>query len=417
MAIAMKDKVVLAYSGGLDTSAAIKWIPEKYNVDVITLTADVGQRDDMELVKGMAKTIGALKHYAFDLKKEFAEEYVFRAIKANALYEGVYPLCSALSRPLIASKLVEVAKKEGAIGVAHGCTGKGNDQVRFDITIKSLAPELKIIAPVREWNLTRAEELEYLRKHKITLPFEVSKTYSVDESLWGRSIEGGPMEDPNREPPEDAFVWTASAEKAPDKPEYVTIGFDKGIPVALNGEALDSVALIGKLNVIAGRNGVGRIDHLEDRLVGIKSREVYECPAAVVIIEAHKDLEKAVLTRHEMLYKHGVEEQWSFLVYAGLWTEPLREDVEAFIDKTQERVTGEIRVKLYKGGLRVVGRSSSMSLYDLGLATYGKGTTFNQAWAEGFIELWGLPTRVAHIAESKGASQREPYLRKKGKKL
>lgn len=417
VAISMKDKIVLAYSGGLDTSAAIKWIQEKYNADVITLTADVGQGDDMKVVEEKAKTIGALKHYTFDSKKEFAEEYVFRAIKANALYEGKYPLSSALSRPLIASKLVEVAKREKAIGVAHGCTGKGNDQVRFDVTVKSLAPELKIIAPVREWNLTRPEELEYLRKHNITLPFEVSKTYSIDQNLWGRSIEGGPMEDPDHEPPEDAFIWTASAEKAPDRPEYVTMGFNKGVPVALNGEELDPVALIEELNVIAGRNGVGRIDQLEDRLVGIKSREVYECPAATVILEAHKDLEKAVLTRHEMLYKQGIEEQWSFLVYAGLWTEPLREDLEAFINKTQERVTGEVRIKLYKGGLRVVGRSSPMSLYDLSLATYGKETTFDQTWSEGFIELWGLPTRAANIAKSKGASHREPYLRKKGRKL
>ena len=413
----MRDKIVLAYSGGLDTSASIRWIQEKYDADVITLTVDVGQGDDLKLVEEKAKTIGASKHYTFDSRKEFVGEYVFRAIKANALYEGKYPLSSALSRPLIASKLVEVAKKEKAVGVAHGCTGKGNDQVRFDVTVKSLAPALKIIAPVREWNLTRPEELEYLRKHNITLPFEVSKTYSIDQNLWGRSIEGNVLENPDHEPPEDAFIWTVSAEKASDRPEYVTVGFSGGIPVTLNGEELEPVALIEELNKIAGRNGVGRIDHMEDRLVGIKSREVYECPAATVILEAHKDLEKAVLTRHELLYKQGVEEQWSLLVYTGLWMEPLREDLEAFINKTQERVTGKVKVKLYKGGLRVVGRSSPMSLYDLGLATYGQETTFDQTWSKGFIELWGLPTRAANIAKRRSGSQREPHLKKKGRKL
>jgi len=413
----MRDKIVLAYSGGLDTSTAIIWIREKYDVDVITLTVDVGQGEDMKLVEEKAKTIGASKHYTFDSSEEFVEEYVFRAVKANALYEGKYPLSSALSRPLIASKLVEVARKEKAVGVAHGCTGKGNDQVRFDVTIKSLAPELRIIAPVREWNLTRPEELEYLRERNITLPFEVSRTYSIDQNLWGRSIEGGVMETPDHEPPEDAFIWTVSAEKAPDRPEYVTIEFSRGIPMTLNGKELESVALIKELNLIAGRNGVGRIDQMEDRLVGLKSREVYECPAATVILEAHKDLEKAVLTRHELLFKHGIEEQWSFLTYAGLWMEPLREDLEAFIDKTQERVTGEVKIKLYKGGLRVVGRSSPMSLYDLSLATYGQQTTFDQRWSEGFIELWGLPTRTANIVKGRGSPQHEPYLRKKGMKL
>lgn len=403
----MKNKVVLAFSGGLDTSASIKYIQEKYNADVITLVVDVGQNDDMRIVEETAKSIGAQKHYTFDLRKEFVDEYVFRAIKANALYEGKYPLCSALSRPLIASKLVEVARKEKATAVAHGCTGKGNDQVRFDVTVKALAPELKIIAPVREWNLTRPEELKYLREHNITVPFDVSKKYSIDQNLWGRAIEGGVIEKPDHEPPEDAFLWTVAAEKAPDKPEYITIGFSEGVPIALNGKELEPVALIEEINRIAGRNGVGRIDQIEDRLVGLKSREVYECPAATVILEAHKDLEKMVLTRHELLYKPRVEEQWSFLVYTGLWMEPLRDDLEAFINKTQERVMGEVQLKLYKGGLRVVGRSSPASLYDLRLATYGKQTTFDQTWSKGFIELWGLPTRAANIAKRKSSSQRE----------
>lgn len=393
----MSDKIVLAYSGGLDTSTSIKWIQEKYKADVITLTVDVGQGDDMEIIEEKAKSLGVIKHYTCDLRTEFVEKYVFKAIKANALYEGKYPLSSALSRPLIASKLVEVARKENAVGVAHGCTGKGNDQVRFDVTIKSLAPELRIIAPVREWNLTRPQELEYLYRHNINLPFEINKKYSTDQNLWGRSVEGGPIEKPDHEPPDDAFLWTVSPEKAPDRPEYVIIEFIKGLPRLLNDKKLKPVELIRELNRIAGRNGVGRIDQIEDRLIGIKSREVYECPAATIILEAHKDLEKTVLTRHELNSKDGIEKQWSFLVYTGLWMEPLRESLEAFIDKTQERVTGKVKVKLYKGSVRVVGRSSPVSLYDLSLATYGEQTTFDQTWSQGFIELWGLPTRAANI--------------------
>ncbi|MHA2405136.1 MAG: argininosuccinate synthase [Candidatus Hermodarchaeia archaeon] len=401
----MRDKLVLAYSGGLDTSTSIKWIQEKYNVDVVTLTINVGQGDDIDKIEKNAKTIGALKHFTIDARREFVEEYIFKAIKANALYEGKYPLSSALSRPLIATKLVEVAKEENAIGVAHGCTGKGNDQVRFDVTIKSLAPELKIIAPMREWNLTRPKELKYLQEHDILLPFEVNKKYSIDRNLWGRSIEGDIIEQPNHEPPEDAFLWTISPEKAPDTPEYISIGFTKGIPSKLNGQNCNPVQLINDLNRKAGRNGVGRIDQLEDRLVGIKSREVYECPAAVTILEAHSDLEKAVLTRHELAFKRSVEERWSFLVYAGLWLEPLRTDLDAFIDETQQNVTGEVRLKLYKGGLHIVGRSSPMSLYNSSLATYGENTTFDQTWSEGFIELWGLPTLAANIVRKKNRSK------------
>lgn len=412
----MREKIILAYSGGLDTSVSIKWIEEKYDADVITLIVDVGQGEDMKLIEQRAASIGAVKNYTIDAKKEFVEEYIFRAIRANALYEGKYPLSSALSRPLIASKLVEIAKKEKAMGVAHGCTGKGNDQVRFDVTIKSLAPDLKIIAPVREWNLTRPEELKYLREHNITLPFEVNKLYSIDQNLWGRAIEGGVIEKPDHEPPEDAFIWAASSEKAPDQPEYISIQFDDGVPVRVNNEKLDSVKLIEQLNFIAGRNGIGRIDQIEDRLVGIKSREVYECPAASLIIEAHMDLEKAVLTRHELLFKQRIEEQWSFLIYTGLWMEPLRNDLEAFINSTQERVVGEVKAKLYKGGLHIVGRSSPLSLYNLNLATYGNKTTFDQTLANGFIELWGLPTKAANIVKNKKSPQHEESLKKKDKK-
>ena len=397
----MTRKVVLAYSGGLDTSVSIKWIEEKYDADVITVTLDVGQPVDLKEVEERAKLIGAIKHYSIDAKQEFALHYVFPAVKANALYEGKYPVSSALSRPLIASKIVEVARKEGADAVAHGCTGKGNDQVRFDITIKSLAPDLKIIAPVREWNLTRDEEIKFAKENGIPIPVDVESPYSVDENLWGRSIECGLLEHPDQEPPEDVFKWTVPPEKAPDKPEYVTIEFENGVPTALNGEEMDPVTLISTLNWVAGRHGVGRIDHIEDRLVGIKSREVYECPAATLILEAHKDLEKLSLTRHEIMFKQQVDAKWAFLVYTGLWMDPLREALDAFIDKTQGRVHGWVRLKLFKGGFRVVARSSPSSLYNLNLATYEVRTTFNQAWSPGFIALWGLPTVTSNALRAK----------------
>ena len=391
----MKKKIVLAYSGGLDTSVLIKWLQQKYDADVITVTLDVGQKEDLKAIQEKALKLGVLKHYSIDAKEEFTRNYVFPAIKANALYEGKYPVSTALSRPLIASKLVEVAEKEGAEMVAHGCTGKGNDQVRIEVSVKALNPNLKVIAPVREWNMTRDAEIEFAKRHGIPIPVDESKPYSVDQNLWGRSIECGILEYPDKEPPEDAFEWTLPPEKAPEEPEYVSIKFEKGVPKALNNKEMDPVRLIESLNVIAGKHGVGRIDHMEDRLIGIKSREVYECPAATVLIEAHKDLEKLVLTRHEILFKQHVDAQWAFLVYAGLWMDPLKEDLDAFIDKTQERVTGEVRVKLYKGNIQVVGRSSPYSLYDIHLATYNIDTTFNQMSSAGFIEIWGLPTRVA----------------------
>lgn len=397
----MTGKVVLAYSGGLDTSVSIKWIQEKYSADVITVTLDIGQQDDLKMIEEKAKKLGVLRHYSIDAKQEFATKYIFPAIKANALYEGKYPLSSALSRPLIASKIVEIARKEGAVAVAHGCTGKGNDQIRFDVTIKSLAPDLKIIAPVREWNLTRDEEIKFAKARDIPIPVDIDSPYSVDQNLWGRSIECGILEHPDHEPPEEVFEWTVPPEKAPDKPEYLTIEFEGGIPVAVNDEKSDPVELIEALNKIAGKHSVGRIDHMEDRMVGIKSREVYECPAATVIIEAHKDLEKIVLTRHEVLFKQQIDAQWAFLIYAGLWMEPLREDLEAFIDKTQKYVNGEVKIKLYKGGLQVAGRSSPMSLYDFNLATYDIRTTFNQSWSPGFIELWGLPTTMSSVLKAK----------------
>ncbi|MEM1514966.1 MAG: argininosuccinate synthase [Thermoproteota archaeon] len=388
-------KIVLAYSGGLDTSVMIRWLQEKYDAAVVTVTLDVGQKEDLKAIEEKAYRLGVLRHYSIDAKEEFVRNYVFPAIKANALYEGKYPVSTALSRPLIASKLVEVAEMEDADAVAHGCTGKGNDQVRIEVSVKALNPKLKVIAPIREWRMTRDAEIEYAKKHSIQIPFDKGKPYSIDQNLWGRSIECGILEYPDKEPPEDAFEWTISPEKAPDEPEYVTIGFEEGTLKSLNGAVMNPVELIESLNNIAGRHGVGRIDHMEDRLIGIKSREVYECPAATVIIEAHKDLEKMVLTRHEVLFKQHVDLEWAYLVYAGLWMDPLREDLDAFINKTQERVTGEVKVKLYKGCAQVVGRSSPYSLYDINLATYGVESTFDQSAAGGFIELWGLATRVA----------------------
>jgi len=395
---------VLAYSGGLDTSVIIKWLQEKYTAEIITVTVNVGQTENLQEVEDKANNLGVLKHYSVDAKDEFAKDYVFPAIKANALYEGKYPISTTLSRPLIVKKMVEIAEKEDASALAHGCTGKGNDQVRFDISIGALAPDLKIIAPVREWNMTRAEEIEYAKANGIPVS-TAAKKYSIDQNIWGRSIECGVLEDASHEPPEDAFEWTVSPEKAPDTPEYITITFEAGAPVALNKEALAPLALIETLNATAGKHGVGRIDHIEDRMVGIKSREIYECPAATVLLEAHKDLEKMVLTRHEVMFKQQIDAQWTFLAYAGLWIDPLMEDLDAFINKSQEKVTGDVRVKIYKGNAQIIGRSSSMSLYDMNLVNYNIKNGFNQTHSKGFIELWGLQTRMSHILKLKAKEQ------------
>ena len=387
------DKFVLAYSGGLDTSVLIKYLQEKYNAQVITVTVDVGQQEDIKAAEEKAKKLGVLKHFSIDAKDEFAKDYIFPAIKANALYEGKYPISTSLSRPLIAKKMVEIAEKEGATGLAHGCTGRGNDQVRFDVTLGSLAPEMKIIAPVREWGMTRDEEITYAKTKGIPVS-NAAKKYSIDASVWGRAIECGLLEDASQAPPEDAYEWTTSPEKAPNTPEIVTIQFEAGVPVGVNGKSMVPLELIEEVNKIAGKNGVGRIDHIEDRLVGIKSREVYECPAATVILEAHKDLEKMVMTRHEVLFKQQIDAEWVFLAYAGLWVDPLKDDLDAFINKSQENVTGEVKLKLYKGSLQIIGRSSPNSLYDKNLANYNIKTSFNQSYSKGFIELWGLQTRM-----------------------
>jgi argininosuccinate synthase len=402
----MRRKIVLAYSGGLDTSVLLKWLQEKYEADVVTVTLDVGQKEDLDAIEEKAKKLGVINHYSLDTKQEFVEKYVFPAIKANALYEEKYPVSTALSRPLIAEKLVKIAEKEGADAIAHGCTGKGNDQVRIEVTAKALAPEISVIAPVREWKMTRDAEIEFAKQHGIPVPVSVEKPYSVDQNLWGRSVECGILENPDIEPPEDIFEWTTSPEKAPDKPEYLTLEFENGVPKAVNNKTMKPLALIDYVNEAAGRNGVGRIDHIEDRLVGIKSREVYECPAATVIIEAHKDLEKLVLTRHEFSFKQQVDVLWSNLVYTGLWNDPLKEDLDAFIESTQKHVNGKVKLKLYKGGLRIVGRSSPMSLYDTDLATYNIKSTFNQSSSAGFIELWGLQTRVANALKRKSTAKK-----------
>jgi argininosuccinate synthase len=384
----------------------VKWLQEKYDADVVTVTLDLGQRDDMELIEKRSRQIGAKNHYTVDTKDEFLRNYVWPAITANALYEGAYPLSTALGRPLIGKKLVEVAEKEGASAVAHGCTGKGNDQVRIDVTVRAMNPSLEVIAPVREWNMSRDEEILYAQKRGI--PIVPSKSiYSVDQNIWGRSIESGPMENPNNEPPSDAFEWTVSPEDAPDEPGYLDIAFRNGVPTRVNGRAMEPLKLVSYVNQFAGSHGVGRIDHVEDRLVGIKSREVYECPAASVIIQAHQDLEKLVLTRHELDFKATVEREWAWLVYSGLWLEPLRLALDRFISATQHRVTGTVRMKLYKGSARVVGRSSEYSIYDVGLATYGRGSKFDQKNAVGFIELWGLQSRVAASLNSRVEEKQE----------
>ncbi|MEM3833433.1 MAG: argininosuccinate synthase [Thermoprotei archaeon] len=390
-------KVVLAYSGGLDTSVSIKWLQEKYGYDVVTVALDVGQGEDFKEIERKAYEIGAVKHYTINALDEFVKDYINPAIKSNALYQGKYPLSSALSRPLISKYLVEIAERENADAVAHGSTGKGNDQVRFEVTIKALNPNLKVIAPVREWNLNREEEIEYAKKHGIPVKATKKSPYSIDQNLWGRSIEGGVLEYPEKEPPSDVFEWTVDPIEAPNTPGYVTIGFRNGVPVSLNGEEINEVTLISELNRIVGMHGVGRIDHMEDRLIGIKSREVYECPAALAIIEAHKDLEKFVLTRHENNLKELIDQTWIQLVYNGLWMEPLRLDLQAFIDSTQiPRVSGQVTLKLFKGGMYVVSRKSDYALYDLKLSTYDTSSTFNQEFAAGFIELWGLQTVTAH---------------------
>lgn len=398
----MPDKVVLAYSGGLDTSVAIKWIQEKYNMEVVTLTVDVGNDPDLEAIRQRALDIGAVKALVADVREEFVREFVFPALKAGAVYEGEYPLATALARPLIARCLAETALKEGATAVAHGCTGKGNDQVRFDVSVGSLAPELKIIAPVRDSALSREEALEYATLHKLPIKVTKANPYSIDQNLWGRSIECGILEDPWAEPPEDAFSWTRSPQAAPDQPAYLEISFQAGVPVGLDGQALGPVELIARLTILAGEHGVGRIDHVENRLVGIKSREVYEMPAAMVLLKAHRTLESLTLSKDQLRFKDMVAATYSDLVYNGLWFSSLRRDLDAFVESTQRFVTGQVRVKLFKGSCAVVGRQSPYSLYSHGMATYDRADQFDHSAAVGFIKIWGLPHRIQRRVQGEG---------------
>jgi argininosuccinate synthase len=385
-------KVVLAYSGGLDTSVCVKWL-EQQGAETYTLYLDLGQGEPSEDVKTKALEIGATDAFVRDARAEFAREYVAPAIKANALYGGKYPLFTALGRPLIAKKLVEAAREVGATHIAHGSTGKGNDQVRFDVTTASIAPDLTVVAPVRDWNMSRPEEMAYAEEHGIPVPTTKESPYSVDENLWGRSIEAGPLEDPDYEPTEDVFALTTSPENAPDEPQYVELGFERGLPTTLDGEELPLVDLISELGALAGANAVGRIDMVEDRLVGIKSREIYEAPAALAIIAAHRELETLTLTRDVLRFKTTVEQRYAELTYEGLWFTPLKSALDAFVVETQKTVTGTVRLKLYKGNSTIVGRKAPNALYSEDLATYDPNSTFDEAAAAGFIALWGLSAR------------------------
>jgi argininosuccinate synthase len=390
------NRVVLAYSGGVDTSVCIPYLKQEWGVqDVITLAADLGQgAADMEPVRQKALNSGAIESLVINATESFVKDYAFPAIQANALYENRYPLSTALARPLIAKLLVEAAEKYGADAVAHGCTGKGNDQVRFDVSIAALNPNLKVLTPAREWGMSREETIAYGEKFGIPAPVKKSSPYSIDENLLGRAVEAGILEDPWAEPPEDIYTMTKAVKAAPDEPEYVEIGFEQGNPVSLNGNHLDPIALITEMNAIAGRNGVGRIDMIENRLVGIKSREIYETPAMLVLIDAHRDLESLTLTADVTQYKRGIEQTYTQMIYNGLWYSPLRDALDAFVQKTQERVTGTVRVKLFKGTSAVVGRKSANSLYSYDMATYGAEDKFDHKAAEGFVYVWGLPTRV-----------------------
>jgi argininosuccinate synthase len=389
-----RETVILAYSGGLDTSVAVKWINETYGLDVIAYTCDLGQGQDIEAIRQKALKTGAVDAVAEDVRNLFVDYFVWPSLMASALYEGKYPLATALGRPLIAQRMVHFAREHGAAAVAHGCTGKGNDQVRFDVTFQTLAPELKIIAPVREWKWTRSEQIAFARKHGIALEAASEKIFSVDQNIWGRSVESGVLEDPWVEPPSEAYEWTADPDKTPDKPTELEITFERGKPIALDGQELDGVPLIQQVNEIAGKHGVGRIDHVENRLVGIKSREVYEAPAGVVLHEAHRELEALTLSKDALRFKTHVSQAYADLIYNGLWFSALHQDLMAFVVSNQQYVTGTVRVKLYRGHCHSVGRKSDFSLYRHELATYEKGDQYDATAAQGFIKIHGLMQRT-----------------------
>jgi len=390
-----KERIAVAYSGGLDTSVIVKWLQEKYNAEIITVTGNLGQKKELIGVKEKALKTGAKKAYVQDLRKEFVEEYIWPSLKAGALYEYNYPMATAIGRPLLAKSLVEVALKEGCTAVAHGCTGKGNDQVRFEVAVAALAPELKVLAPVREWEFkSREEEIAYCEKYDIPVSATKKNPYSIDENLWGTAIECGVLEDPMVEPPADAYQRTVPASLAPDKPTYVSIEFNNGVPVAFNGKKMAGADLIDLLNEIAGANGIGRLDLIENRLVGIKSREVYEAPAATVLHFAHRELERIVLDKDTAHYKAKLANDYADMIYNGLWFTPLRVAMDAFINETQKVVSGLVKVKLYKGNLDIAGRTSPSSLYDTKLATYTEEDSFDHKASVGFIKIYGLPIKT-----------------------
>jgi len=397
------EKLVLAYSGGLDTSVAIRWLKD-HGYEVVALTIDLGENRDLDAVQQRALQVGAVAAYVVDGKVPFLRDFVWPSLQTGALYEKEYPLATALGRPLIAAMLVQIARREGAQGIAHGCTGKGNDQVRFDIATAALAPELKVVAPVREWGMNRDDEIEYARQHGIPVPASVESPYSVDANLWGRSIEAGILEDPWAEPPAEVYEWTVDPAQAPDEPAYVELSFQDGLPIALDGRRTNAVELVETLNRIGGEHGVGRIDHLENRLVGIKSREIYEAPAAMLLLQAHQALEDITLPKDVARFKDVVAQQWAQMVYDGLWFSPLREALYAFVAHTQRHVSGEVRLKLYKGHASIAGRKAPEQLYRMELATYGRGDQFDQAAAAGFIKLFGMGVRTASEVQGKLSS-------------
>jgi argininosuccinate synthase len=401
--VSNREKLVLAYSGGLDTSVGIRWLKDQ-GYEVVALTIDLGEKKDLAAIQDRALRVGAEASYVVDGKVPFLRDFVWPSLQAGAVYEKEYPLATALGRPLIAALLVQIARREGAQGIAHGCTGKGNDQVRFDVTTAALAPELKVVAPVREWGMNREDEIEYARVHGIDVPASVESPYSVDENLWGRSIEAGILEDPWEEPPADVFEWTAAPERCPDQPTYLELGFKEGLPVSLDGKPITAVELVERLNKLGGACGVGRIDHLENRLIGIKSREIYEAPAAVLLLQAHQALEDITLPKDVSRFKEQVAAQWAQLVYDGLWFSPLREALYAFVAQTQRHVTGQVRMKLYRGSSQVVGRKAPEQLYRMELATYGRGDQFDQSAAAGFIKLFGMGVRTAAEVQGKLSS-------------
>ncbi|RAZ76725.1 argininosuccinate synthase [Planococcus halotolerans] len=396
----MNKKIVLAYSGGLDTSVAIPWLKSE-GYDVVAVCLDIGEGKDLEFIKQKALQVGAVESYMVDARDEFADNYALISMQAHTLYEGKYPLVSALSRPLISKKLVEIAEQCGATAVAHGCTGKGNDQVRFEVSIKSLNPELEVVAPVRQWGWSRDEEIAYAKQHNVPIPVNLDSPFSIDMNLWGRANECGILEDPWATPPADAYELTNALEDTPDTPDIVEIEFVKGVPVKLDGIAYTFKELIFELNHLAGKHGVGRIDHVENRHVGIKSREIYEAPAAMTLIAAHKELEDITLVKEMAHFKPVIEKKLTELIYEGLWFSPLRTALEAFLKETQDFVNGTVRVKLFKGHSIVEGRKSPNSLYSEQLATYSTDDTFNHQSAVGFIELWGLPTVVNAVVNKK----------------